>query len=215
MAINKEEIRQQLLDLQIGQFVKIAMREGSFIGGIFIKKSECLSPDGIKYWFNVRINDTTALDISEDSVVYVEVVNFDSDEIIYDFGQRTGIKTFDDDHRRIDANKVLRDIISCDAWDEFTKEEQEQVVKSLCIPYSDVVELIGVVRSLEKECHNEYQKVFRLLENKNDIVKDIRDWKTYYSCISKSLPNYKIDLVYKLLRIDELLDKIMVKGCDV
>ena len=97
----------------------------------------------------------------------------------------------------------------------FTKEEQEQVVRSLCIPYSDVVELIGVVRSLEKECHNEYQKVFRLLENKNDIVKDIRNWKTYYSCISKSLPNYKIDLVYKLLRIDELLDKIMVKGCDV
>ena len=215
MAINKEEIRQQLLDLQIGQFVKIAMREGSFIGGIFIKKSECLSPDGIKYWFNVRINDTTALDISEDSVIYVEVVNFDGDEIIYDFGQRTGIKTFDDDHHRIDANRVLRDIISCDAWDDFTEEEQEKVIKSLYVTEKDVTELIRVVRSLKKEYQNEGQKVIKLLDDKNDIIKDISNWKTYYSCISSSLSNYKIDLAYKLLRIDELLDKIMVKGCDV
>lgn len=215
MEISKVEIRQQLLDLQIGQFVKIAMREGSFIGGIFIKKSECLSPNGIKYRYSVRINDTTALDISEDSIAYVEVVDFNEDEIFYDLSQRTGIKTFDDDHHQLDANRVLRDIISCDAWDDFTEEEQEKVIKSLYVTEKDVTELIRVIRSLKKEYQNEGQKVIKLLDDKNDIVKDIRNWKTYYSCLSSNLPNYKIDLAYKLLRIDELLDKIMVKGCDV
>lgn len=215
MEISKVEIRQQLLDLKIGQFVKIAMREGSFIGGIFIKKSECLSPNGIKYRFSVRINDTTALDISEDSIAYVEVVDFNDDEIFYDLSQRTGIKTFDDDHHRIDANRVLRDIISCDAWDDFTEEEQEKVIKSLYVTEKDVTELIRVVRSLRKEYQDECQKVIKLLDDKNDIIKDISNWKTYYSCISSSLSNYKIDLAYKLLRIDELLDKIIVKGCDV
>lgn len=210
MEISKVEIRQQLLDLKIGQFVKIAMREGSFIGGIFIKKSECLSPDGIKYWFNVRINDTTALDISEDSVIYVEVVNFDSDEIIYDFGQRTGIKTFDDDHRRIDANKVLRDIISCDTWDDFTKEEQEQVVRSLCIPYSDVVELIGVVRSLEKECQECHKEICDLVDKHIDIHQKIIDWKKYYDEMANYVPGCKVafDVVYKLLGLEDLLMSI-------
>lgn len=148
-------------------------------------------------------------------IAYVEVVDFNEDEIFYDLSQRTGIKTFDDDHHQLDANRVLRDIISCDAWDDFTEEEQEKVIKSLYVTEKDVTELIRVIRSLKKEYQNEGQKVIKLLDDKNDIVKDIRNWKTYYSCLSSNLPNYKIDLAYKLLRIDELLDKIMVKGCDV
>lgn len=210
MAINKEEIRQQLLDLQIGQFVKIAMREGSFIGGIFIKKSECLSPDGIKYRFSVRINDTTALDISEDSIAYVEVVDFNEDEIFYDLSQRTGIKTFDDDHHQLDANRVLRDIISCDAWDDFTEEEQEKVIKSLYVTEKDVTELIRVVRSLEKECQECHKEICDLVDKHIDIHQKIIDWKKYYDEMANYVPGCKVafDVVYKLLGLEDLLMSI-------